>query len=551
MEKFNSALDAFLYWAEHTPDKLFLSQPVNGEIKKYTYRQGAEEIKRIAGAIQDYNLPVQSKIALLSKNCAHWMLADLAIMMTGHISVPIYPTLNAQTINHILVHSESAAIILGKLDNYQEQKAGIPDIHKIGVGLYGETDGTLWEDIVSIHGPIEEIAKQAEESMTSIIYTSGTTGHPKGAMHTIGNFTRMGNLCLSIFNNPNPARFFSFLPLSHIAERVGIEIHGYFQGVSFFFPENIDTFAADLEAAQPHLFFAVPRLWAKFQEKIIEKMSQKKLDTLLAIPFVSKLIKQKLKTKLGLAEATYIFSGAAPISTSLLDWYKKIGLTIFQAYGMTEDCLYSHFNLPGANKVGTVGKPLPGGKVRLSPEGEICLKNSCLMKGYYKEPQLTAAMFDDDGYLKTGDIGEFDHEGYLTITGRIKDQFKTDKGKYIAPAPIEVEFMKNSDIDQICIVGTGIPQPIALIVLSDSGKMKSREDLIISFEQMMETINFTLENHEKIEKAVIMKESWSIDNGLLTPTFKVKRTQIEKIHHEFYPIWFHKEEKVIFEAPCT
>lgn len=173
------------------------------------------------------------------------------------------------------------------------------------------------------------------------------------------------------------------------------------------------------------------------------------------------------------------------------------------------------------------------------------------MKGYYKEPQLTAAMFDDDGYLKTGDIGEFDHDGYLTITGRIKDQFKTDKGKYIAPAPIEVECMKNSDIDQICIVGTGIPQPIALIVLSDSGKMKSREELKISFAQMMESINGTLENHEKIEKAVIMKESWSIDNGLLTPTFKVKRTQIEKIHHAFYPIWFHKDEKVIFEAPNT
>ncbi len=548
MTKFDSPLEAYLYWVERTPDKPFLVQPLTHKKKVYTYKQSFEEITRIARVIHDYNLPEQSKIALLSKNCAHWMMADLAIMMNGHVSVPIYPTLNADTINHILLHSESAAIFLGKLDDYESQKEGIPDIPKISVGLYGQTDGQLWEDIIKNKNPLEKFAGQKEDNLITIIYTSGTTGHPKGAMHTVGNFARMANLCLDIFNNPAPERFFSFLPLSHIAERVGIEIQGYYQGITFYFTESLETFAADLEEAQPNLFFAVPRLWAKFREKILEKMPQKKLDMLLSIPVIKNLIRKKLKTKLGLADAEYIFTGAAPISVSLLEWYQRIGIRILQAYGMTEDCLHSHFNLPGANKHGTVGKPLPGVKAKLTPDGEICLKGHSLMLGYYKEPELTAAIFDDDGYLKTGDVGEFDHEGYLTITGRIKDQFKTDKGKYVAPSPIEVCFMKNSDIDQICIVGTGIPQPIALIILSISGKEKSKDALIESIIKSMTVINKDLEKHEKVEKAVIMKEDWTIDNGLLTPTFKVKRTQVEKIHRDFYSTWFHHPEKVIFEG---
>jgi len=230
-----------------------------------------------------------------------------------------------------------------------------------------------------------------------------------------------------------------------------------------------------------------------------------------------------------------------------MKWYKKLDIEILQLYGMTEDCAVSHGNLPERNKLGTVGKFTHGVHGKLSDIGEICIKNNCLLVGYYKNPEETAAVFDDDGYLKTGDIGEYDHDGYLTITGRAKDQFKTDKGKYISPAPMELKLSKNTDIEQVCIVGMGIPQPIVLVIPSAQGKAKTETELSESLLQSLLDINPTLEKHEKIEKAVIMKEDWSIENGLMTPTLKIKRSQVEKIHMPMYRSWFDAEERVLFE----
>ncbi len=547
MQKFNSPIEAFLYWETKTPDNTHFVQPIDGGTKTYTYRESGNEIRRIASALKALGYPPQSKIGLISKNCAHWVMSDLAILMAGYVSVPIYPTLGADTINHVLTHSESVAVILGKLDDYASQKEGIPDIKKIGIGMYGMDDGELWEDMVAANEPLTVPEATRPDDLITIIYTSGTTGLPKGAMHTISNFNTMGNITLDQFDLPESPSFFSYLPLSHIAERIGICIHSVYRGGSVGFPESIDTFGADLANTQPHLFFAVPRIWSKFQEKILEKMPQKKLDRLIGIPFIGGLIKKKLKKALGLSRAKYIFSGAAPIAVSMMEWYEKIGINILQAYGMTEDCINSHYNLPGQNKMGTVGKPLPSIQAKLSAEGEICIKNESLMTGYYKMPEQTAETFDGEGYLRTGDIGEYDHDGYLTITGRVKDQFKTDKGKYISPAPIELELMKNPYIEQVAVVGTGIPQPIALVVTPVESKSKSNDEIAQSIEETIAEINPTLEKHEKLEKAVIMSEDWTVENGLLTPTMKVKRNQVEKIHSGFYADWFNHEEKVIFE----
>lgn len=285
----------------------------------------------------------------------------------------------------------------------------------------------------------------------------------------------------------------------------------------------------------------------KFQEKILEKIPQKKLDSLLKIPFLSGMVKKKLKKKLGLKEALIVAAGAAPVPSSLIKWYGRIGIEVLQMYGMTEDCIISHTNLPEANKIGSVGKVLPGVQTKLTPEGELCIKNNCLMKGYYKSPEITAEVFTEDGYFKTGDVGEYDHDGYFTITGRAKDQFKTDKGKYISPSPIELLISENTDIEQICIVGTGIPQPIALITPSELGKKKSSSELSASLEETLYQINPDLEKHEKLEKVVVMKEDWTIENGLTTPTLKVKRNSIERIHQPFYKAWFEQKETVIFE----
>ncbi|MEO0528726.1 MAG: AMP-binding protein [Bacteroidota bacterium] len=547
MQKFSSPLEAFLYWEKETPNIPFLNQPVNRKTISYSYENAGHEIRKIAAALRTYDLPEKSHIALLSKNCAHWVMADLAIMMAGHVSIPIYPTLNADSIHQILEHSDSKAIIIGKLDDFPSQKAGIPEIHKISVALYGEKEGDSWESLLEKHEPILGPYTQGKEDLLTIIYTSGTTGTPKGVMHTVENFSNSAIALADLVELPKNPKFFSYLPLSHVAERAGLEMRGLVMGARISFAESLDTFATDLEATQPHSFGAVPRILTKFQEKILENLPQKKLDTLLKIPLLKNLIKNKLKQKLGLKEARIVVAGAAPVSSSLIQWYQKIGIQVLQMYGMTEDSIVSHTNLPGADKIGTVGKKLPGVETKLTPDGEICIKNNCLMKGYYKAPEITKGVFTEDGFFKTGDKGEYDHDGYLTITGRAKDQFKTDKGKYIAPSPIELQLSKNTDIEQICVVGTGIPQPIALITPSLLGKSKSKTELSDSLLETVNSVNPSLEKHEKIEKVVVMKEDWTVDNGLSTPTLKVKRNSIEKIHQPLYKEWFQKEERVIFE----
>jgi long-chain acyl-CoA synthetase len=547
MPHFKTPLEAFLHWEKNTPETIFLKQPINRKVNTYTYKAAGEEIRNIAAGLIALDLPKKSHIALLSKNCAHWIMADLAIMMSGHISIPIYPTLNDKSINQILIHSDSKAIIIGKLDDFKSQKSGIPKIHKISIGLYGENEGLSWEGLLTSSKPLKEVHKQQKDDLITIIYTSGTTGNPKGVMHTVGNFTESGNTLNSLIEIKDNPTYFSYLPLAHIAERIGIGTCALLKGGTISFAESLETFAEDLERTQPHVFFAVPRIWTKFQEKILESIPQKRLNMILKIPILNAIFKKKIKHKLGLSDAKFICSAAAPISISSVKWFEKIGIVIEQGYGMTEDCVISHFNLPGNSKIGTVGKPLPNVLVKLSAEGEICIKNKCLMKGYYKAPDITAAVFDKYGFLKTGDIGEYDHDGFLTITGRVKDQFKTDKGKYISPAPIELQLSKNTDIEQICIVGTGIPQPIALITLSSLGKAKQKEELSKGLMETIDHINPTLEKHEKIEKIVIMKEDWNVDNGLTTPTLKVKRNSIEKIHQSMYKSWFETKNMVIFE----
>lgn len=546
MPEFNSPLEAFLYWEMKSPDTIFLNQPIKGQMITYTYAEAGDEARKIASALQSYNLPKRSHVALFSKNCAHWMMADIAIMMAGYVSIPVYPTLKDTSIKQILEHSESKAIIVGKLDDFASQKSGIPEMPIINVGIYGENKGDSWEDLVQKNDALKDVYSPEHDDLHTIIYTSGTTGDPKGVMHTVSNFALSAKTFWNVMALPEHPRFFSYLPLAHVAERALCNSCLTLGGSITFF-DTLESFATDLENTQPHVFFAVPRIWTKFREKILDSMPQKKLDTLLRIPILNNIVRNKLKQKLGLKDAIFIASAAAPIAGSLVEWYKKLGIYILQGYGMTEDCCVSHFNVLNNNKIGTVGKALIGVKAKLSSEGEICVLNDCLMTGYYKNPEATAAVFDDEGYLKTGDKGEYDHDGYLTITGRVKDQFKTDKGKYILPSNIELMLSSNTDIEQICVVGTSIPQPIALITLSELGKLKSKDQLADSLMKTVNTVNPTLEKHEKIEKVIIMKEDWNVANGLTTPSLKVKRNSIEKIHQEFYKQWFDSPDKVIFE----
>lgn len=545
----NNNLEYFLHWEKTIPNAIAFRQPKGDDWKTWTWKQAGDEIRKVARHLREQGLAPGDHVALLSKNCTHWILSDLAIMAAGCVSVPLYPTLPAETIHQILVHSESKAILIGKLDNYASQKDGVPtNLKKISVSAYGVEDGTTWEEIAKRDVPSMDTHQWKPSDLLTIIYTSGTTGQPKGVMHTVNTFDKTVKETHKLLKLPMNPRLFSYLPLSHIAERVGIETMGLYLGATFSFPETLDTFPKNLADTQPNYFIAVPRIWSKFQEKILEKMPQKKLDRLLSIPIVSTLVKNAIQKKLGLSKSKLFATGAAPASVALLEWWKKIGIEIFQIYGMTEDCVYAHFNAPGANKFGTVGRPLPGLQVKLAGDiGEIRVKSDCLTTGYYKQPELTAELFDEEGFLKTGDTGEIDGEGYLTIIGRVKDQFKTDKGKYISPAPIEMQLTKNSMIEQVCVVGMGIPQPIALVVLTAAARALPKEEVITSLSKTMDEINPHLEPYEKLEKAVIMKSDWTIENGMLTPSMKLKRNELEKIQVPKYPKWYHESGRVVWE----
>lgn len=544
----SSPLNQFLKWEKEIPQQLFLRQPFNGQWKTWTYQQAGDEIRRIANGIQSLGFPQGSKVALLSKNCAHWIMADLAIMMAGHVSVPLYAIITASTIHQILEHSESKLIIIGKLDDYSPQRQGIPsNVVKLGITAYGVDEDHSWEQWAKQFEPLKDTYTWKPEDLLTLVYTSGTTGKSKGVMHNVYAFDSVVTAGIRELEIQNHPTLFSYLPLSHIAERMGIEMMGIYQGGNFSFPETLESFPKNLADTQPTHFFAVPRIWVKFQEKILEKLPQKKLDTLLSIPLINTLIKNKIKKGLGLTRAKQIFSGAAPISVELLKWYEKLGVRVLQAYGMTEDCIYSHYNRNNDNRLGTVGKPLKGAQVKIADNGEIRIKCPGLTLGYYKEPEMTKELFDEEGYLKTGDQGQISSDGFLTITGRVKDLFKTDKGKYIAPAPIEMRILSNADLDQVCVVGMGVPQPMALVVLSANGKTKTKEQLIHSLSATLEEVNPALESHEHVEKMVVMKHDWSVENNLLTPTLKVKRNEVEKIHLPHYPKWYNTEGRVVWE----
>ena len=547
----STLLGKFYYWEKTVPGDIFFRQPFKGEWYEYSYQQAGKEIRSIANSLKALGLPPGSNIAILSKNCAHWIMADLAIWMAGHVSVPLYPNLTAASIHQILEHSESKVIFIGKLDDYKSQQPGIPDsILKVSFDFYGSEEGFRWSDLLEKYPASKgEIDRNSEELVT-IMYTSGTTGVPKGVMFNFRQLMWTAERAIKELQVhrgfPLRARLFSYLPLSHIAERMITELVGVTTGASITFTESLETFGKDLGGTQPHLFFGVPRIYAKFQEKILEKLPQKKLSMALAIPLVNYFMRRKIKKNLGLSEAKVIGVGAAPVPSSLVEWYKSLGITVRDIYGMTENGGFCTFNLKSV-KVGSVGQPWPGVEVKLGEQDEIMSRHPGTMMGYYKEPGMTKDLFTDDGFLKTGDVGELDQQNFLTITGRIKDIFKTDKGKYVAPSPIEMLLLANPYIDQVCVVGMGIPQPIALVVLSSPGKSRSKDEIIKSLDNSIEQVNQHLESYEKLEAAVIMKDDWTIGNGLMTPTLKVKRNEVEKIFLPNYPRWYAERQSVVWE----
>ena len=544
----NTPLDALLHWEKHRANEVYLRQPINGTFHEFTWSQVADQTKRIAQALQSLGLTPGDKIAILAKNSAEWFINDLAIMYAGYISVPIYSTANAKTINYVLEHSEAKVLFVGKLDNYQSLEGKLPaDIITISYPYETLNCQYKWNDLLEQHQPLATPAHINLEDLMSIIYTSGSTGDPKGVMITFAAFKSASQNIIKSFEFEPGDRLLSYLPLAHITERVYIEGGSIYAGEGVVsFVESLDTFVSNIQSVEPTLFISVPRLWTRFQMGVLQKMPAHKLNFLLKIPFVSGLVKAKIKRGLGLHHARILGCGSAAVSPALLEWYKRLGLNITEAWGMTENLAYGTLNYPfNPQKIGTIGKPGEGVDLKISEIGEILVKGDGLMSGYYKDEAQTKESFDEEGYFKTGDKGEIDSNGYVKITGRVKDIFKTSKGKYVTPVPIECKFGENPNIEQICITGTALTQPVALVVLSPEARELGQEVMTTNLEETRQHINKSLESHARIGHIIVLKDEWTVDNGLLTPTLKFKRHELESRFKPFYEE--QHQDKIVWE----
>lgn len=523
-----SPLAMLYHWERERPDDIFMVQPVNGSYQSYTFAQVADQARRVANRLAAMPLAEGSRVGIFAKNCVEWFIVDLGIMMAGHISVPIFASAGSETLNFVIRHADIRLMFVGKLDKPDHQLPAIPDDLDTIAFPYPEiTARQAWTDFIDCE-PVSHSPDRDLDDVMTIIYTSGSTGEPKGVVHSFRTACWAAANSLEALTFSASDRMLSYLPLAHITERVLVELASFYSGGKIYFVESLNTFQRDVIYCQPTLFISVPRLWTKFQHGILAKMPQQKLSLLLKIPFLNSLVKNKIQQGLGLSQARLFASGSAPLAPAITEWFNKVGIPISEGWGMTENSAYGTACVPfRKDKIGCIGKAYRGVEIRIGDDDEILVKSPCNMLEYYLDPRKTAEAITAEGYLKTGDKGALDEEGYVRITGRLKDIFKTEKGKYVTPTPIEARIMENDLVEQVCVVGTGLPQPVALVVLGEEGTNQPQLTQETRLQSTLNALNSTLESHQKVDRIIVMPEEWTIDSGLLTPTLKIKRHVLE------------------------
>ncbi len=547
-------LQSLFRWERERANEVYLTQPRGGGVvEDITWSQAADQVRRTASWLMAQGWPAGSRVAILGKNSAHWILADLAIGMAGYVSVPVYPTFNAEALAYILQHSDAQALFVGKMDDTIALQNGVPaGLPLITLPLAPTMKALQWDDLQKRYSPLPGNPIHDLNSICTIIYTSGTTGVPKGVVQTYQSIAWGVTSATRRVTMASNDRFISYLPLAHVAERMLVEQASLRYGARVFFAEALDTFVQDLQRARPTIFFSVPRLWVKFQQGVHSKMPAKKLKTLLSIPLLGGIVRRKILKGLGLDQCRIAAGGAAPMPADVLQWYRSLGLDLIEVYGMTENCGVSHSTLPGSRGVGSVGQPYEGVESRIDPEtGEIQIHNGALMQGYYREPEQTADAFTADGWLRTGDKGKIDGQGFLSITGRVKDIFKTSKGKYVAPAPIEDLLVQHIDIEACAVTGANFAQPFAVVMLSQEAAARcavahTKQALTDSLREHLKFANTKLEPHERLDFLAVVTTAWTPENGFVTPTLKVKRPRIEEAFGAEYENWLKQRQPIIW-----
>ncbi|AXQ30653.1 long-chain fatty acid--CoA ligase [Solimonas sp. K1W22B-7] len=544
-------VERLLDWERREPQRPWLFQPVDGVERAYTFGEVAAEVRRAAGAIRALGLPPGSRLGITGRNTAHWIIADLACAMAGHIAVGLYPRQGKATLGYVLDHAEVRHVFIGPSlmpGDAEEMVANLPaGVRSIALPYAGLPRSDLgWTEFLGDHAPLSDYTPPPADALAMLIYTSGTSGQPKGVMLSNANISFAIDNILKNTMAPLPREvLFSYLPLAHLMERVFGEAMGLAVGAELHFLEKPEALAETLARVVPTRFSGVPLVYTRVQAGILGKLPQHKLDRLLRIPLVNRWFRKTLRRKMGLQNVESLGCGAAAAPLPMIEWFEKLGLQINQGYGMTETCAYAAVELPELRRLGSVGKPLPDSGFRLAADGEIQFRHGGVMMGYFKDPAQTAAAFTEDGWLRTGDRGRVDADGFLYVTGRIKDEFKTGKGKYVVPVPIEGAMARNTDLEQLCLCGAGLNQPILLATLSPNGKTRVHAGLEAALRDDIAAVNATLAEHERIAQCLIVEGAWTPDNGLVTPTGKIRRPVIEAHYADLLACCVQHREQVV------
>ncbi|MEH6588559.1 MAG: AMP-binding protein [Halioglobus sp.] len=524
-----SPLDMFYHWERTKPDAVYLRQPVDQVWRDYSWSEVGNQARKIAAALQSMGLKRGQRVSILSKNCAHWLMADLATMMSGCSSAPIFTSMTAEDAQYIIDHSDSQLLFVGQTDNWDQLRHALPEHVRVVALPFADVPGAdfSWNDLLTNNEPLPGCPSRHGTDEITTIYTSGSTGLPKGVVYS---FDGAGNIVRNLgqtFRMSEQDRFISYLPLAHGFERAAIDFMSMYAGCTIGFNESQSTFSADMQSVRPTFFQCVPRLWCKFQEAVLAGMGGAgSLEKLLADPATAESTKMRIKQNLGLDKARVLTTGSAPTPLPLHAWYESLDMPLCELYGQSE-VLSGTSNLPWDRKPGTLGKPTMNTELKIGEDGEILIRADAVMVGYLHEPEKTAQTLID-GWIHTGDKGAIDEDGFLKITGRLKEIFKTAKGKYVAPLPIESLFSSNIHLEQMCLMGNGLPQTVLLVQLSVRGKELDRDEVKVSLTEQVLAINTKLEGHEKIAAVVVSDRDWSSENGLVTHTMKIKRAALEK-----------------------
>lgn len=573
------------FWerVDRQPDRPALRTRTGDDWEAISWGDYGHQVTEVALGLLELGIEVGDRVAILASNQAAWHVIDMAILSVGASTVPVYSTSSSSQVAHVLADSGARLCFVdtsAQLAKVLLHREELPRLERIitTVPLSGLDLDAIVVDLTRVRAtegvgdPVAQLELRrtgiAEDSVATVVYTSGTTGPPKGVVLTHGNLAWTISSVETVVGLRSDDRFLSYLPLSHIAERVTSHFGQIISGGETWFARSLATVPEDLRACRPTVFFAVPRVWQKLRSAIVDQVEElpRPIRTLvgsyinaseqhgetpeprpregvrrIAQVGLGQTVGRMLRRRLGLDQARFVVSSAAPIHPDLLRWFAGIGIDIAEVWGQTEDCGPATLNPPGAIRIGTVGPPIPGLEVRLGDDGELLVRGGSVCAGYFGLPDATRQLIDPDGWMATGDLGSIDADGYVTITGRKKDLIINAAGKNISPAELETRLAFEPLIGQAVVVGDGQRYLVALLALdaddvatwadqhgtfADLRAVAADPEIRSAIAASVERVNREHAPVEQIKKWRVLPEPLSVDRGELTPTLKVRRPAV-------------------------